>query len=288
MSKPVQHQRLPTQWPAREVLREKGQFWTPDWVADAMIRYVSANTDFVFDPATGRGAFLRALRRLDTPKIAFYGTDIDPTVLSDEVYNQADSTVELRDFIKNPPKRRFRAIVANPPYIRHHRLDEETKLLLKSISVQTMGFAIDGRAGYHIYFLIQALSMLESGGRLAFIMPADSCEGTFAPKLWQWIGENFCLKGVATFEQVATPFPGVDTNAVLFFLEKSPPQPQMAWVRVSQPYTTELADFVHSDFTDASLSTLSVEHRQLKEALRTGLSRPQQGEEGHRYHLHDF
>ena len=43
----------------REALREKGQFWTPGWVAEAMVEYVLAGRDDVllFDPAWGRGLF---------------------------------------------------------------------------------------------------------------------------------------------------------------------------------------------------------------------------------------
>ncbi len=34
------HQRLPATGPQREALRQKGQFWTLDWVAQAMVSYV--------------------------------------------------------------------------------------------------------------------------------------------------------------------------------------------------------------------------------------------------------
>ncbi len=54
--------------PLREKLREKGQFWTPPWVADAMVSYVLDDTKLIFDPAGGRGAFLEALRRIKNKK----------------------------------------------------------------------------------------------------------------------------------------------------------------------------------------------------------------------------
>lgn len=47
MGKVKSHQKLPTEWNEREILRDKGQFWTPSWVADAMVAYVSQNTDLV-------------------------------------------------------------------------------------------------------------------------------------------------------------------------------------------------------------------------------------------------
>lgn len=51
------HQKLPTNWDDREKLRDKGQFWTPGWVAEAMVSYIAEDTELIFDPAIGRGAF---------------------------------------------------------------------------------------------------------------------------------------------------------------------------------------------------------------------------------------
>ncbi len=67
---------------------------------------------------------------------------------------------------------------------------------------------------YYVYFLLRALQMLTEGGRLAFIMPADTCEGIFSTALWKWITANYYLEAVITFDPDATPFPKVDTNPV--------------------------------------------------------------------------
>ncbi|MBF0487346.1 MAG: N-6 DNA methylase [Nitrospirae bacterium] len=288
MDKSIQHQSLPTDWNEREILRDKGQFWTPGWVAEAMVAYVAEDTDLVFDPAAGRGAFFEALLKLDKQGVLYLGTDIDKDVLTDEIYNNKSCFVEERDFIKNPPLRKFRAIVANPPYIRHHRIDEETKLLLKKLSVKITGDSIDGRAGYHIFFLIQALNLLEKNGKLAFIMPADTCEGTFANKLWKWISEKFCIEAVITFETKATPFPAVDTNAIIFLIKNSKPITNIFWVKSSQPYSTDLLKFVSSNFKIQEIDSLEIVTRELKEAIATGLTRPQQNHNGFIFHLNDF
>ena len=75
MEKIKSHQKLPADWNEREILREKGQFWTPSWVAEAMVAYVASDTDLVFDPATGAGAFYEALLRLNKKEISFWGTE---------------------------------------------------------------------------------------------------------------------------------------------------------------------------------------------------------------------
>lgn len=283
------HQELPTKHKEREKLREKGQFWTPSWVAEAMVAYVAENTELVFDPATGKGAFFKALKNMNNSNnILFFGIDIDNKVLQDEIYNNNSCLVELRDFIKNPPQRKFKAIVANPPYIRHHRIDEETKQYLKQLCMEITSSTIDGRAGYHIYFLLQALKVLEEKGKLAFIMPADTCEGTFSKKLWNWITKNYCLECVITFDENATPFPNVDTNAVIFFIKKDKPKKEIFWIKAKQAYSEDLKNFILTGFSKTDFETLLITKRNLKEALNTGLSRPEQDLNGLKYHLSDF
>lgn len=287
MGKLKSNQKVPTEKKEREILRKKGQFWTPSWVAEAMVAYVSENADLVFDPATGRGAFFEALLKLKK-NVFFFGIDVDPEVLSEKIYTHEKCLVENKDFIKNPPDRKFKAIVANPPYIRHHRIDEETKLILKKIAASVTGNLIDGRAGYHIYFLIRALNLLEREGKLAFIMPADTCEGKFARNLWKWISENFRIECVVTFDEKATPFPNIDTNAIIFMIKNSAPLNTFKWVKAYQTNSDELLQFVSSNFKKKRFASLEITSRQLSEALVTGLSRPEQNHKGFKFHLGDF
>ncbi len=281
-------QKLPTNWNEREKLRDKGQFWTPNWVAQAMIAYVAKESDLIFDPGTGSGAFFAALLKLKKTEVKFYGTDIDAKVLDDEIYQNSQCQIELRDFIKNPPSQMFKAIIGNPPYIRHHRINEETKIFLKSLCKKITGFTIDGRAGYHIYFLLQALNLLEAGGRLAFIMPADVCEGVSAKKMWSWIAENFCLEAVVTFAETAAPFPNVDTNAIIFFIRKEKPETSFCWAKLTQKNSTDLLNFVSSDFKPSNSNGIETVSRQINEAVETGLSRPPQKTSDENFHLSDF
>src|SRR5438477_1472702 len=208
------HQKLPPAGQAREALREKGQFWTPQWVAEAMVSYVlGGGSHHVFDPAVGAGAFFKAAKHVaseENRKLELLGTEIDPDSLQQA--QQAGLTakdlrgVEIRDFVVEPPAKRFEAVVANPPYIRHHRLTEEMKGFLRHFGTSLIGKSLDGRAGYHVYFFLRGLQSLKKDGRLAFIMPADVCEGVFAQVLWHWILSNYCLDAVITFAPEATPF----------------------------------------------------------------------------------
>jgi adenine-specific DNA-methyltransferase len=298
----TRHQYLPASGESREMLREKGQFWTPAWVAEAMVHYVVADSArVIFDPAVGEGAFFRAAKAVAGQRgepLALRGTEIDPVALAAARQNGLTSDdlahVEMADFLGTITGGRMLlgntsvaagisepalpAIVANPPYIRHHRVAKETKERLQAYGRMVTGSTLDGRAGYHIYFLLHALRRLEPGGRLAFIMPADTVEGVFSATLWQWITRRYRLDAVATFSPDATPFPGVDTNAVVLMLRNAAPSDEFWWARCRVPETDGLVTWVRSGFAETMDESLVIHRRTIAEGLATGLSRPPQGE----------
>ena len=119
-------------------------------------------------------------------------------------------------------------------------------------------------------------------------MPADTCEGKFAKNLWKWISEKFCIEGVLTFDAKATPFPNVDTNAIVFLIKNSKPQKTLQWVKANQAYSSDLLAFVSTKFKQQNFETLEIISRQLIEGVATGFSRPEQNHNGFKFHLHDF
>jgi adenine-specific DNA-methyltransferase len=271
----------------REALREKGQFWTPDWVAEAMVGYlIAGGYDTVFDPAVGAGSFFRAARTVaeETGRnIILSGTEIDSGALQqarEEGVSESDlHNVQIRDFVLNPPKGPFEAIVANPPYIRHHRLESHVKSELRKFGASVIGKFIDGRAGLHIYFLLRALQLLGIDGRLAFIMPADTCEGVFSLTLWRWITNNYRLEAVITFAPQASPFPDIDTNPIIFMIKNAKPEEYFFWVKCTEPYTQQLKSWTLSKFNESVGNALSIHRRHVAEGLITGLSRAPLGEQ---------
>lgn len=277
---PAPHQALPTDWHEREKLRSKGQFWTPEWVARAMAAFiVGENRSEVFDPAVGEGVFLRQaleLGRSTGRQIAASGTDIDESLLAIANRTLADlgtPQLEKRDFVIDPPRRLFPGIVANPPYVRHHRLDAEYKARLRALSVKTIGEPLDGRAGLQVYFLMRALTLLAPGGRLAFIIPADVFEGVSAHRFWSWVCGHFCLRAVVTFADEATPFPGVDTNAVVVFLEASKPEKTYVWARCTKAHVDDFEQWVIRGISAKSLRSVSAKRRNESDWLARGLHR---------------
>jgi len=281
LSHTARHQALPASGPKREALRQKGQFWTPDWVAEAMVAYaVGGGQDSIFDPCVGEGAFFRAAKAISVQTrrhIALTGTELHAEALRQAkesgLSDEDLAAVETRDFVLNPPKGPIPAIVANPPYIRHHRLSAQVKEQLRSLAQSLIGAPLDGRAGLHVYFLLRALQLLAHEGRLAFIMPADTAEGVFSSDLWHWVTAHYCLDAVVTFAPEASPFPGVDTNPIVFLISNNRPRSKFLWARCKAPQSLSLRTWVQHGFAAQTDPALEVCSRSVAEALSTGFSR---------------
>lgn len=235
----------------------------------------------VFDPAVGEGAFVHAIKKIMREfgrKVVVAGREVDPFVLEKARANRIVATtdkIELKDFLFDHSISSLPAIVANPPYIRHHRLTAQLKKKLKLLAKGIIGKQLDGRTGYHIYFLIRALSLLQKEGRLAFIVPADTVEGKFAPDLWAWILANFRLDGIITFEPEATPFPDVDTNPIILLIRNSKPSSHFTWGRCKINETPQLKTWLANDLKASSyIDDIDIYEREIEEGLLSGLSHP--------------
>lgn len=139
----------------------------------------------------------------------------------------------------------------------------------------------------HVYFLIRALQTLAPEGRLAYIVSADICEGVFAHALWQWICSQYRLDAVIAFASEATPFPDVDTNALVFLIRNARPASNFDWVKCLDRDSRDLMALL-SGRQQKNFKGIQVHRRLLSEALSTGLSRPPSDDAKQQYTLGDF
>jgi len=230
-----------------------------------MVKYVTNNSTprRVFDPAIGAGAFFYAAKSIEE-NIRFRGFEIDPKVVPDEIVKH----VEFNDFMltKIPHEG---AIVCNPPYKRHHRLGRRYKDTLNRACSRIVGEKIDKRAGLHVYFLIKALSTLKEGGRLAFILPADVCEGKFADVLWRWISREYELEYAIMFDDIATPFEA-DVNPIILMIKNSPPTTFFRKVVCSAGDSNGLYSYIN---TARVSDGITVDRIRTIDAVKNGLTR---------------
>ncbi len=275
----VTHQVLPSTGPQREALREKGQFWTPPWLAKVMAYWVTEKRPVtIFDPAVGPGTFFSAAREVGYTGL-FDGFELHETALEGSTKLGLTKTdlerIVIGDFISKDFRQAFPGIISNPPYIRHHRLNEERKAELRILAERVLGFALDGRVGLHVFFLLKCLEHLSPLGRLAFLLPADVCEGVSSKALWNRICALYRLEAVLTFDESAAPFPTVDTNAMVFLISRNTPGSHFKWLRVTERNGAAILSALgKADGGQDTNHSVICHDRTISDVVATGFSRP--------------
>lgn len=184
--------------------RRLGIYYTPDDVAAVLVRWaLPQRTGTVLDPSFGGCSILRAALALEpgagsNGNVAVFGVDIDPGARhhARELHKLGVPTANLvqGDFFATGPAtfgdRRFDAVIANPPYIRHHWHQGDSRTLAKTVA-ETDGVTLPGRADAWAFFVIHSLGFLRQGGRLAFLLPAAILHADYAQSLLEHLSTRF-------------------------------------------------------------------------------------------------
>lgn len=201
-----------------------GQFFTPTPIADFMAKAVlEAEPATVLDPGVGGGILLRAV----DPGPKRFGCDIDPEAvrLARESLNEQGGELEVvhGDFLDRDgwpfSADDFDAVIANPPYIRHHNLDRRHKALARHYSI-VLGTKVSSLSGSYVYFFLEALLRLRAGGRLVFITPAEFLDVGYGAAVKEVLLAHCRLDEVLVLEPDDLAFDGVLTTSAITIATK--------------------------------------------------------------------
>lgn len=183
-----------------------GAFYTPIEVAQSLTDWaIRGRNERVLDPSFGKCAFLAAsistLRRLGTiaPFSRLAGVDVDKRSLSYlrslDGYHWSPRWFRIgQDFLQMDPAKasgwRFEAVVANPPYVRHHDLTSE-QIETAQRSLEQMGVKLSKRASYWAYFVVHSLNFLQEGGRTAMVLPLSLLSCDYAEPIRNLLAQEF-------------------------------------------------------------------------------------------------
>ena len=164
---------------------------------------------------------------------------------------------QVRRRLKAIATAQYDVVVANPPYVRAHRmvLDERTKRAYHRI--------MDGQVDLYCMFLYRALrSWLRPGGRTAFIIPIAVLEAGYAEGLRSVIAEYRLLEIVDLEPLRKLTFRGVKKQTIIMVLENTPAtDDELVTVAIAGPECFDAA----TDEIDLSKATSSkIERRYLQ------------------------
>ncbi|MBX3396909.1 MAG: N-6 DNA methylase [Phycisphaerae bacterium] len=206
--------------------RALGQVFTPRAVADWMTAWACAHGPrSILDPALGPGVFVDAAASYfafrgfpDRPSVDAY--DVDAAMIRSFCAPAELGVVTCRceDFLTAELPRAYEAILANPPYVRHHahRYGESVfgrfdRLCGRRLSRLTNVYGL---------FLLRIWEALAPSGRAAVITPAEWLNADFGAPIKAFLLERNGLDGIVQFPHASKVFQDVMTTAAITLLRR--------------------------------------------------------------------
>ena len=261
--------------PSGEVAKNFGAYYTDPQVAQFLVRWaVRRAEDSVIDPAFGGGVFLQAasqhLKSLGgKPENQVFGVELDPQVHAQTSQALAQTSVQPPNLIQSdffdlepgqlPP---IRAVVGNPPFIRYQRFTGGRDKALAKAAAEGVG--LSKLASSWAPFLVHSVALLEPGGRLGLVIPAELGHAAYAQPVLHYLARSFEQITLVTFRKKLFPHLSQDTLLLLAEGRKLRPENQKA-------------DFYLLDLEDwASLNNLGTDLPSLQPMNAQGFSEGQE------------
>ena len=180
-----------------------GAYYTPDGLADILTRWALApGAGTVLDPSFGGCAFLGAAtsvladQGVANPNRLVFGVDVDSSCM-DHVSASNSLLAEncvVSDFFELMPGdlrgAPFRAVVGNPPFVRHHWFKGSTRHAAMRAAADT-GVRLPATASAWAYFLLHAMRFLADGGRLTMLVPEALLQADYAAAVRDALADRF-------------------------------------------------------------------------------------------------
>jgi adenine-specific DNA-methyltransferase len=207
--------------------RERGAIYTPAPIVDAMVEWAHAEIPAparIVDPGAGSGRFLMAAARR-FPDAELFAVDVDPLAAlmlraNASVSGFADRlTLHVADYRSLS----LRAVdgatlfIGNPPYVRHHEIDEKWKNWFAA-TADRFGFRASKLAGLHIHFFFKTRELARPGDCGAFITAAEWLDVNYGSALRGLLADGLGGTAVHLIDPKAQPFAdALTTGAITCF-----------------------------------------------------------------------
>lgn len=205
-----------------------GQFSTPYHLAKDMAIYILSlhnekEINFL-EPSIGTGVFFSALSDITKPNKAL-GFEIDehyfkPTKNLWQGYNLE---IFHGDFFDFQPTAEYNIILANPPYSRHHHIQNYTKKRLQTLIRNEYGISISGLSGLYCYFLILSTRWLKHGGLSSWLIPSEFLDVNYGSSIKEFLCSKVELISVHKFNPADLQFSdALVSSSIVTFRNNTP------------------------------------------------------------------
>ena len=171
---------------AVEGAKEKGAYYTPEYVARSLVSWVVRNAeDRLLDPSCGDGRFIaRHLKSV--------GIEQDPSASAAAIQRAPGALIHEGDFFAwaGSTEERFECAAGNPPFIRYQRFKGDVRNRAIELC-DTLGARFSALSSSWPLFLVATAHLLHPGGRMAFVVPAEVGHAPYSAPLIEYLTKNF-------------------------------------------------------------------------------------------------
>ena len=207
----------------------RGGYYTPDKISEFITDWaVKTAADTILEPSCGDGSFLNAI----THRLKILGAtrqEVKKNVIGVELDSveaekaaQYGTTVVCKDFFSYfrevvDDKKKFDAIVGNPPFIRYQNFNEEYREIAFTL-MNKYGFKPNRLTNIWLPFLLLSCNALKPNGRLGMVIPAELFQVDYAAEARQFLSGFFDRLTIITFKRLV--FDDIQQEVVLLLGER--------------------------------------------------------------------
>jgi adenine-specific DNA-methyltransferase len=209
--------------------KQFGQVATPELIADLMAKWVmSVKPEAVLDPAAGLGGLLAACRKYQKQTVLI-GVERDlETLQRAKTSAPSGAKLILADYLKSDAGY-FDGIIANPPYVKAHRLDYTEKDWC--YFEERFGTPLDRLTNIYALFLLKIWEDLALHGRAAVILPAEFLNANFGEEIKERLVRTIRPVAITVFAPSLNIFEDALTTSAIVFMEKGRSPKSPTWVK---------------------------------------------------------
>lgn len=223
---------FPTNKVGADIRKLRGGYYTPDTLAEFLVGWgLRHNTKRILEPSCGDGNFVLAiLRNLEkTPSLSTKITAIE--LMPEELIKAQERVIRFgcngtmidwrrgdffSEYAKLKLSRTYDLIVGNPPFIRFQHFDDASRNLAFN-HLRHAGYRPNKLANAWAAFVQLSVELLNEGGRLAMVVPAELLQVKYAHELRERLASSFDHVVIVGFKRLV--FPEIQQEVVLLLAD---------------------------------------------------------------------
>lgn len=204
----------------------RGGYYTPRPIADFITHWaLEKPCNTILEPSCGDGSFLASIQREvssnhTVSEIEVLGVELEAEeskkaeqygfpIVNDDFFTYYSQSIE--------DKRKYDAIVGNPPFIRYQNFDEK----YRSIAFELMkkhDFHPNRLTNIWLPFLLLSSEALSENGKIGMVIPAELFQVDYAAEARDYLSSHFEKLTLITFKKLV--FDGIQQEIIILLGEK--------------------------------------------------------------------